>query len=316
MISRLSAIALLFVASCSEGLDPPSLVNKLRVLAVRAQVPQPPTPDNPNPPPLSDAYPGDTVRLDALVAGIDGDVDGGVDPSQLDYLWLACTPPPGSVSVKDCAGSAAQMAGFLPTCADEPAAPVCLLGASANVSYPTAPTPLQAPQSIYVAMVVATQPSGGAAGCLARLSRDEAPGDSCVVSLKTLTVQPFGAVRNASPSVQTFRITGADGSFQDIHSTPGKLPLGKSLKVNPQSAQPETKPDGTGEVLTFSWFATQKDFDHFHSGINPQPPHEDPTNSYTNTSNTAGRVHFWLVLRDDRGGVDWTDGFADFVMTP
>ena len=307
MSSLRSAIALILATGCSGNLDPPSLVNKLRVLAVRAVVPQPPTPDNPNPPPLSDAVPGETVQLDALVAGTDGDIDGGTDPNQLDYLWFACTPPPGSVSVKDCSSSASQMAGFLPTCADEPAAPVCLLGAGPKVTYTTPGTPIQAPQSTYVSLVVATQPSGGAETCLARLGRDEPPGDSCVVALKTLTLQPFGADRNANPAVQTFTIRG-----NDIHSTPGGLPLGASLAVSPIASDP----NGT-QVLTYSWFATQKDFDHFHSGVNPQMnPGENPDNTYTNTSGTPGRVHFWLVLRDDQGGVAWTDGFADFVQMP
>ena len=310
--AKRAAVLVALVAGCSGNLDPPSLVNKLRVLAIRAAVPQPPTPENPNPPPFSDAAPGETMQLDALVAGVEGDVDGGSDPALLDYLWFACTPPPGSVSVKDCAGSASQMAGFLPTCADEPAAPVCLLGASPKVTYPTPGTPIQTKQSIYVSMVVATQASGGAAACLARLGRDEAPGDSCVVALKTLTLQPFDADRNANPFLGTFHIAGADGSLQDIHSTPSGLPLGKTLAVTPSGGDPNGM-----QVLTYSWFATQKDFDHFHSGFNPNSnPGEKSDNTYTNTSGTAGRVHFWLVLRDDSGGVAWTDGFADFVQTP
>jgi hypothetical protein len=136
------AIALCLLAGCTGGLDPPSLVNKLRVLAVRATVPQPPTPTNPNPPPFADAIPGETVILDALVAGVGDDVDGGTAADQVDYLWIACTPPPGSTSVRDCAGDAAKMSGLLPTCADEPAASACLLGATASVNYATAPTPV------------------------------------------------------------------------------------------------------------------------------------------------------------------------------
>jgi hypothetical protein len=311
--SRLKAVLIALAAGCTGNLDPPSLVNKLRVLAIRSAVPQPPTPDNPNPPPFSDAVPGETVQLDALVAGLDGDVDGGTDPSQLDYLWFVCTPPPGSVSVKDCASSAAQMAGLLPSCADEPAAPVCLLGATPMVTYPTPSVPIQTKQSVYVSMVVATQAAGGALGCVERLGRDQAPGDSCVVALKTLTLQPFGNDRNANPVMTTFTIKAPNQPVNDIHSTPGGLPLGTSLAVSPIASDPDRT-----QVLTFSWFATQKDFDHFHSGFVPPPqtPGENPDNTYTNTSGTAGRVHFWLVLRDDSGGVAWTDGFADFVQAP
>jgi hypothetical protein len=293
-------------------LDPPSLVNKLRVLAVRAQVPN----TDPNAQSFSDPFPGDAVMLDALVAGLAGDVDGGVTPDQIEYYWFACTPPPGSTSVRDCAGSAALMSGFLPTCKDEPGAAVCLIGAGPSVTYQTASDPVSMASSIYVSAVVATKESGGALGCLSRLSHDQAPGDSCVVALKTLTIQPTGVhFRNQNPAVQTFDMNGSAIAVDPVL----KLTLGKSILCQPvfQQAVAEVKDDKeTREVLTFSWFATVKDFDHFHSGFVPPPqtPGEDSTNHYTNQSGMPGRVHFWLVMRDDRGGVDWTDGFADFTM--
>jgi len=290
-------------------LDPPSLVNKLRVLAVRAQIPNP----VPNSQTFADAIPGDMVTLDALVAGTEGDVDGGVPVDQIDYLWLACVPPPGSTSVRDCAGSAAPMAGFLPPCRGLSTDSVCLIGAGATVTFPTPPDPISASSSIYVSVVVAVKaPSQRALDCLQRLAQDQPPGDSCVVALKTLTIQPTNASRNSNPAVSTFNANG-----NDIHSTP-MLFLGNKVGVTPlplPAVSSEEKPDGTGEVLTYSWFSTQKDFDHFHSGYNPKPPPgENSENTYINQSTMCGRVHFWLVLRDDRGGVDWTDGFADFVM--
>src|SRR5215471_21713448 len=169
--SRVSAL-LIFLVGCSEGLDPPSLVNKLRVLAVRAQIPNP----VPNTQTFADAIPGDMVTLDALVAGTDSDVDGGVTPDQIDYLWFACVPPPGSTSVRDCAGSAAPMAGFLPTCRGLSTDAVCLIGAAPTVTYPTPSDPLDVPASIYVSAVVATKPSGGALQCLQRLAQQQPPG--------------------------------------------------------------------------------------------------------------------------------------------
>ena len=303
MNSRVSAI-LITLAGCSGNLDPPSLVNKLRVLAVRAQVPNP----EPSAPQFSDAHPGDRVTLDALVAGLEGDVDGGVTADMVDYLWFACTPPPGSTSVRDCTGLAAGMVGFLPTCQDQPSASACLLGASATVVYPTA-TDAPAPSSLYVAVVVAAKPDG-ALECLGRLGGGQPSGDSCVVALKTLTIQPASVMRNQNPAVTGFLANG-----NDIHSVPS-FKLNQKLMLVPQF-QPsvsEVKPDRTNEVLTLSWFATQKDFDHFHSGFSVQPPIENPNNTYTNQSTMSGHVRFWLVLRDDRGGVDWTDGAADFTM--
>src|SRR5205823_932269 len=151
--------------------------------------------------------------------------------------------------------------------------------------------------------VVATKPDS-AGGCLTRLTRGEPSGDSCVVALKTLTIQPSGAqFRNLNPAVATFSVLNPAGTG-DIHATP-MLPLGTAIGVEPSpvpESSSETKADGTREVMTYSWFATQKDFDHFHSGYSNQPPFENPANTYTNQSTMPGRVHFWLVLRDDRGG--------------
>jgi hypothetical protein len=304
---------LLAQGGCSGGLDPPTLVNKLRVLAVRSRVEQPP-PDGPSR--RADAWPGDTVALDALVVGTDLQFDGGAPPSSLSRLWFACQPPPGSTDVKDCATAAAALGQTAaPDCASQPDAAVCIVGTDLVVSLPI-PATRPAPSSVFVTLVVATDESGGPLACLTRAGQGQPPGDACVIALKTINVIAPDAsgqdLRNQNPPVSSILIQG-----QDVHTDPPlRLQLGQKVVV-----QPDFDPDVASEVkicpvplecarevLTFSWFATQKDFDHFHSGYSPSPPAERSDNVYTDQGSEPGAVFLWLVVRDDRGGVGWTDG--------
>jgi len=294
----------LAAAGCGGTLDPPSLVTKLRVLAVRAQP--------------ADVLPGQMTTLDALVVGLADQVDGGADPGALDYLWLACLPPPGSSDVKDCAAAAGSLIASgsgLQACAQNPGAAVCLLGTEAQVQYQ--PASDAAAGNVFITMVVATVASEGAVACVRRVAGPPAasPGDSCVISLKTLKVQAAAAEINTNPAVSTFTVGPLPAGATDIHTDP---PLVFKLKTK-LSLQPiyqpavasELKPNGTREVLTFSWFATHKNFDHFHSGYAVDASGtvtERDDNTWTDDGDVPGLVFFWLVVRDDRGGVGWTDG--------
>jgi hypothetical protein len=64
------------------------------------------------------------------------------------------------------------------------------------------------------------------------------------------------------------------------------------------------------EGMQVSWFATAGAFDHDQTGTDPS----DLANSTANTwraPNTAGMVHLWAVLRDDRGGTGWAEYLLD-----
>jgi hypothetical protein len=64
------------------------------------------------------------------------------------------------------------------------------------------------------------------------------------------------------------------------------------------------------ETMRVSWFASDGSFVHDHTGID-----ETETDNFTNNDWTAPSaaetVYLWLVLRDSRGGVD----FSSYQLT-
>lgn len=66
------------------------------------------------------------------------------------------------------------------------------------------------------------------------------------------------------------------------------------------------------EAMRVAWFATDGSFDHDGTG---RTEREARSNAFSENEWVApgakGRVHFWFVLRDDRGGVGWTELFVD-----
>ncbi len=58
------------------------------------------------------------------------------------------------------------------------------------------------------------------------------------------------------------------------------------------------------ESLRVSWFATGGSFDHDVTGRS-QTETETFTQNVWTAPTTPGPVYFWMVLRDNRGGVDF-----------
>ena len=52
------------------------------------------------------------------------------------------------------------------------------------------------------------------------------------------------------------------------------------------------------------WFATAGTFDEDHTGREEGDVAPSTDNAWTAPS-SAGQVHLWAVIRDDRGGVGW-----------
>jgi hypothetical protein len=67
------------------------------------------------------------------------------------------------------------------------------------------------------------------------------------------------------------------------------------------------------ESLRLSWFATGGSFLHDASGRGAAETETFTQNGWT-APNVAGPVHFWIVLRDDRGGIDF--GEAEIDVAP
>jgi len=67
------------------------------------------------------------------------------------------------------------------------------------------------------------------------------------------------------------------------------------------------------ESLRLSWFASGGSFLHDASGRSATETETFTQNSWT-APDVAGPVHFWTVLRDDRGGIDFAE--AEIDVTP
>src|SRR5262249_11897702 len=149
--------------------------------------------------------------------------------------------------------------------------------------------------------------SGGALGCLRRVAAGGAPGGSCIISLKTVGLRAASVALNQNPMLRGFTVDGADVMTSQV-----RIAARKTVRLAPvfdADAASETKPDGGREVLTISWFATRKSFEFSRSGYAPPPLAPERTDTtWTDDTGMAGRVRFWVVMRDDRGGVGWTDG--------
>jgi hypothetical protein len=58
------------------------------------------------------------------------------------------------------------------------------------------------------------------------------------------------------------------------------------------------------EAMRVSWFASAGQFAHDRTGRDESDPATDTSNTWTAPAD-PGVVHFWIVLRDSRGGVDF-----------
>jgi hypothetical protein len=340
VMRRFALLTLPMVASaCGSDLPSPSVIEKLRVLAVRAEPPEP--------------EPSESVTLSALVVEpLVRQVDGG-PTLPTSWLWLACTPPAGASSTKPCGLSAERPLGSdgaLPPPCDGTPRTLCTIGESPEPTLTPWPELVAETDSaqLLVTLIVSDE-EGGAVGCLRAAAEDEGrpqSPDRCVLSTKRLTVSRPG--RTVAPGVPASRnhnpvLTGLallDGSEATELSTSeglfvpgGRLVLG-AYQSEASERVPELDSDGayTGreiyEGLTLSWFATAGLFDGGRSLFVPEGcrsavdcPTSPPARGLTNgwraptveelgrlSPSGQGSARVWAVLRDDRGGVSYLSG--------
>ena len=328
-MKRLLVVAALLLGGCSSDLPAASFIDKLRVLAVRATAPE--------------IAPGETTTLDALaVEPLVPSLDGGA-PAPLSYVWLACALPTGTLTVAPCGvGSGLSASTMPPSCADQPAAPLCLIGTDATVEYHGDPGALAAgAASTQLLLTVAVaDTSAGAIGCLLDIAANDglpANPDHCVVALKRLTVSDPAqrtAAPNANPTLADFYATTPSGYAQTLDDgsgvwqyAPGEDLAQWNIAAHRSDDAAEEKADGTYEALTVSWFTTAGHLDGGRSLYLPPdcttpsacadqlPETGADTIWYAPTQDQAaptvdagGLVDFWAVIRDDRGGVGWRAG--------
>lgn len=324
----LGAVALWMAAGgCSDDLPAASFIDKLRVLAVRAEPPE--------------VAPGEETALDLLaVEPPVPQLDGGA-PRPLSAVWLACALPPGALTLTPCglSGGLGDGGAAPPTCKDAPDAPLCVVGTDLQARYAPAADALGGAAATQILLTVAVADTdGGAVGCLYDIAnnggRPTNP-DHCVVALKRLAVSHTAAAeRNHNPTLANFSATPPDGApetFADDGGVwvpaPGKDEAAWDLIALRSGDAAERKPDGTYEALTVSWFTTAGRIDGGRSIFLPDgcdspsacaarmPELGADTTWYAPTAAEAartvgpdGRVQFWAVIRDDRGGVGWRAG--------
>ncbi len=301
--------AALLVGGCSSDLPAASFIDKLRVLAVRAEPPE--------------VAPGETTKLDLLaVEPLVPSVDGGV-PQPLTAVWLACALPPGTLTVSPCASGSQVIGSDLAT----------TYAPDANVLGGAAST------EILLTVAVADS-AAGASDCLAQIARNNGlptDPDHCVVSLKRLSVSDPAqrtVPPNKNPTLADFYATTPSGYAETLDDgngvwqyAPGADKAAWDIAAHRSDDAAEKKSDGSYEALSVSWFTTAGHLDGGRSSYLPPgcttpsacanqlPETGADTTWYAPTAaqalpylDASGLVDFWAVIRDDRGGVGWRAG--------
>jgi hypothetical protein len=264
------------LAGCGEPLTPQSQVDKLRVLAMRADRPE--------------VGPGETVTVDVLWADPKGD---GRD---VWFVWAACTVGPGAD----------------PRACGPEGEDVQLLGigiAAQTVTFDVAPDALAGRDEAMVLVTVllcADDLPDVEEGC---------PGES-VVAYKRITVSS-GRPPNRNPRIASVSLGGLELSDRDpidVPVCPGGGCPGYELVVVADAGSAETyvapTPEGEAEAteeLIVSYFATGGEF----SQVRAIDPDNEDFRVAWRAPRDVGDLTFWVVLRDDRGGITWTAREAD-----
>ena len=274
-VRTLAGLAFLLAAgACSEDLPPQSLVDKFRVLGVRADVPE--------------AAPGETVHVDALLADPLG------DGRAISYLWAACVLGPAA-NPEDCADPAAGGIiglGFESTFAF--VAPPLAEGASAAQVLVTL---LACAGGTFVLPTV----DGGAPSGF-----PECDGGDGATAYKRVTISA-GAERNHNPR---FIDVAVDGT--PLGEEPVELPACLAGECAERTVTATAAPDAVEtfieiafgepvereEGVYVSWFATAGSFERIRSGVDSLEVGWTPPAG-------AATVDLWFVMHDGRGGTDW-----------
>jgi hypothetical protein len=275
---RLALIALAMAACSSDSFEPVSYVDTLRVLAVRAD--------------QSWATPGQTVHLDTLVADPTG---GG---RAVSWAWSTCVNP-GSQEVSACRAAAAPFATGGPTI--DVTVPATAESTASGIG--TVGVLFAACAGTLTLVATATAP----VTCLDAGGRTNDRG-SFMWGEKRLLVA--GGVRNANPTIAEVLLDGTpwrDGDVRELAPcdqasvSDCDASLRHHLELVPAPGSAETV-DGQKELLVAFFFVSSGGVADDFARADVRPLATDLATIHTPPGTPATA---WLVLRDDRGGVDW-----------
>jgi hypothetical protein len=271
LFAALAALA----ASCADDLSPQSLVDKFRVLGVRAEP--------------AAAAPGDAVQVAALLADPLG------EGRSVASLWFACLLLPGD---------------FATSCADPSSGGVFAfaLGDEFRFVAPALPEGTDAAAALVTVVACAggtfvLPEPGDPDGTMPRCA-----GGDLVLAVKRVPVTTIPPL-NRNPAIAGIRID--DDPFPD--DRPPVLPACPesgdcprptfAVELEPGAAETYTEivfdePVEKQEEVFTSWFGTAGAFRRIRSGGTEPRVEWDPPRG-------PAVVEFWFVVHDGRGGADW-----------
>jgi hypothetical protein len=311
------AIALaLAVSGCGEDFDPFNRINTLRVLAIKADPPSP--------------GPGETTILSTLVFTPPA-LMGDAGPPTISYQWSWC-PLPGSanegypctVSEQELQSMAMQ-AGI--------AVPRYDLGTGPTAMLPHGLNPLLLAQ-ICAGAEGLPQAIDCEGGFPVQIKVVVKAGGDEVVSVRTLRLRFGTSEPNANPRI--------DGLAIQLHETMVDLPLGETPEVTvPRAeisllkasvpldmvAERYTGKDENMQVamlreqLTLTWFVETGDTDEertrwVEGGFRAEKTFENEWTPERVKDYAPGTSKIIVVIRDNRGGVDWRSAAVKLEAAP
>ena len=281
-------------AGCGGDFSPPSLVETVRVLGVRATPPYLPT------------SPATTTTIEAKVVG--------VSPGQpLCHTWGLCVLTTQQNGQFSCLAPELQLNLGTTATVEVRFDQVLQLSLQAK-DYLVAqglggggsqPAPNEPPPSQLIKLVFGIgERDAFADGCPKDISAFLAGGcddrERCVIGSKSLRAFTSGLEQHTNPTLTGMTIGGQESVDGVTLAVPaGDVELvptwsADSIEPRPADGGPKT------ESLLMSWFSTAGTYDK-------QRSFDDvPANGIT-LSATDEEVSVWVVVRDGRGGVDWLE---------
>jgi hypothetical protein len=293
-----TAFAAVSIFGCSDPMESGSLVDELRILAVRADPPE--------------IAPGAGTALTTLWADPKG---GGRDVT---FVWIAA------------AGQIDIASGF--PCATPLAPPQIVTNGENGDHYEISTTPDDLIEQLAMTdetcakiTILVLACAGGtppSADDFAQLGSLDLKSDLCrggegVVATKVVRVSRNEAP-NMNPSIDSFAIAGlaipqGQSEIQIPLCLPNTackdVPLDAILAQSSFEAYPTSyvMPGATGysdEVLYISWFATAGEFDNDRSASDS--PEEPASNRLSLAVDDPDSLTLYIVAHDNRGGTSWT----------
>lgn len=283
--------ALTSIVSCGDDFDPPSRVDKLRVLAVGTPAPF--------------ASPGEDVTLSALA----------FDPlgRRLSWAWATCTDP-SSTSVLGCF-SELDPGAITPTTSagDERATFTMRIPDDALSRLPEASRASAMVGAVFVACP-GTISRGGSDGipfsCTDETGR-ALPLDAFEIGAKRIFVRARD--KNPVPTIASLAWDGAPWADDDVKEVDACDTSGNAIddcasvahRITASSTPPDVGVDELGapftEAQVVQFYATEGIFE------DAVRRWDDATTRWAARASAKGtEIRFWFVVRDDRGGVSWT----------